>query len=54
MESKKEFKTPSLGYSAFVLAALAISTFVRLILKRYNVFKLALNDTPRDPAWIHL
>ena len=40
MESKKEFKTPSLGYSAFVLAALAISTFVQ-----FKILGASLNVT---------
>ena len=40
MESKKEFKTPSLGYSAFVLAALAISTFVQ-----FKILGSSLNVT---------
>ena len=40
MESKTEFKTPSLGYSAFVLAALAISTFVQ-----FKILGASLNVT---------
>ena len=40
MEAKKEFKTPSLGYSAFVLAALAISTFVQ-----FKILGASLNVT---------